>query len=207
MLPPTPFALSEYRRGVTPDLEVAPREPVFAVGLISPKEVPFVLVREAIGSDHVGSMVAWLVWRGDACVGYVGATLGGLNPFAGGAPLASRKAFSPHRAVAIWRTHIVDGSGHGHGAHVLARVPSRRLGIMSSAYVEIIRQLSAHGWALRSTPKARSADAKALWGRLHATPAIVVLKRRAPAGEMREFAFMLAGAPTLAVPGPTVARP
>jgi hypothetical protein len=173
---------------------------------VSAKGIPFVLVREAIGSDHVGSMLAWLVWRDDACVGYVGATLPAENPFAGGAPLAGRKALSLYRAVAIWRSHIVDGTGSGHGAHVLARVKSRGLGIMSAAYVEIVRQLSEHGWALRSTPKARSEDAKALWRRLRSTPDVEVLRRRA-AGDVREFAFMMLGASSLAVPGPAVMRP
>lgn len=35
-----------------------PRQPVYAVGLVSLEGVPFVLVREAAGQDHIGVMIA-----------------------------------------------------------------------------------------------------------------------------------------------------
>lgn len=200
--PPTPMALGQYRRDFTPDLEAGPREPVYAVGLVSPKGVPFVLVREAVGRDHVGHMIAWFLWRDADCVGYLGASLP-TDPFTGGAPLPSTRALDVKRSVDIWRSHIADGSGLGMG-QTLARTPSRGLGLGSAAYVEIIRQLSLHGWALRSKPSARSADAKALWKRIREAPGVELVRRR-PNGVMLEFAVMLAGTPALRAPGPVIA--
>lgn len=205
--PPTPCALEYYSRNFTPDLEVRPREPVFAIGLVSTKGVPFVLVREAIGGDHVSSTLAWLIWRENACVGYVGTTLGTCDPFLDGEPLGSRRALNVFRRVTIWRSLIVDGTGSGTGGDVLARVPSRGLGIMSTAYVEIVRQLSTHGWALRSNPKARTADANALWSRLRATPGIEVVRSRIENGEVREFAFMLVRTLAMIPPRPRMPQP
>lgn len=193
--------LATYRRDFTPELEAAPREPVDAVDLVSAKGIPFTLVREASGVDHVGRMLAWLVWREDACVGYIATSVQGLPPSAdpfdrtaAAAPPRTRRDFSPWRVVAIWRSLIVDETGLGTGAGVLARVPSRGLGIMNAAYADIVRQLSERGWVLRSNPHARSPDAKRLWKRLAATPGVQVVRSRVRAGSPHDYAFMLADA-------------
>ena len=187
-----PYPLAMYRRDFTPDFEVAPREPVFAKSLVSPKGVPFVLVQEAIGHDDISRMLAWLIWRDRNCVGYVGTTLSGpKKPFEDGPPLASRRQLNVRRAVTIWRCHIADGSGRGTGAEMLARVPSRGLGIMTAAYAEIVRQLSEHGWALASKPENRSREAKWLWRNLRSVPGIEVVRSRSWDAKGREFAFIL----------------
>lgn len=202
-------SLDTYRRTFTPDLEVAPRDPVCAVDLVSPKGVPFTLVRESPSApEAVTRDLAWLIWRGDACVGYVGGNLVSryVDPFLRpSAPYTSRRQLKVGRAFAIWRTHIVDGTGQGTGAGVLARVPSRGLGIMTGAYLEIIRQLSCVGWSLRSNPRARSADARALWARIASAPGVEMVRSRAAAAPGREFAFMLAA--TLARRPAPVAAP
>lgn len=189
MKPPRPKPLRQYRREGRPDLEVEPREPVHAVGLVSPKGVPFVLVREQVGSDSYGSMLAWLLWRGDACVGYVGTTFPAGDPFADACHANSWAGLDVRRAVYIWRCHVVDGTGRGTGAQVLARIPSRGLGLAFTSYVEIITQLSAHGWALSSNPKARSADAKRLWERLRDSPEVEILRSKKRDGVVRDYAF------------------
>lgn len=150
------------------------------------------LVREAIGHDGFSRMLAWLIWRDRNCVGYVGTTLtGSRNPFEDGPPLASRRQLNVLRAVTIWRCHIADGSGRGTGADMLARMPSRGLGIMTAAYVDIVRQLSEHGWALASKPENRSRDAKLRWRNLRSVPGIEVMHSRSWGAKGREFAFML----------------
>jgi hypothetical protein len=176
--PPISLSLGAYWRAFKPDLEAGPREPVYAVGLVSPKGVPFVLVREAIGADHVGQMIACFLWRDSACVGFLGATLTG-DPFGGGAPLRSRRGLDVKRTVAIWRSHITTGGGgeSKECLHDFARLPSRGLGLAFASYVEIVRQLSVHGWALRSKPSARNSYANALWHRLRATTGIEVVRR------------------------------
>lgn len=202
MRPPSPLPLEQYWRDFTPDLEAAPREPVYAVGLVSPKGVPFVLVREELGTDRVGHMIAWFLWRGRACVGFLGASLLD-NPFVGGQPIGSADALNVRHSVDIWRSHVADGRGVGQIAEQFSRMASRGLGLGYATYLEIIRQLSHHGWALRSYPTLRSPEAKAVWDRLGRAPG-VNLVRPAHNWDMREFAIMFAGSPALRPPGPIV---
>ena len=192
-----PLPLPQYLRTTTPELEAAPRRPMVAVDLTSPVGVPFTLVREATAADGA---LAWLVWRERACVGVVAANV--WNSGTVGDPFAPTRPYAPYRtaaafrrtprAVGIWRTWLADGSRTCHAAEALDPVPSRGLGIMTSAYLEIIRQLSAHGFALGSYPNARSAAAARLWRRIATTPSLTLVSRRPPGGEPTVCAFMAA---------------
>ncbi len=173
--------LSAYRRAFRPDHEAAPRAPVAAVALTALGGAPFVLVREASAADAYGRMLAWFLWREDRCVGFVGANVADprADPFAAGAPLTTRKALRPERRVTVVRCYLADGTGAGMGEH-FAPLASRGLGLMTAAYVEIVRSLSEHGWALASNPAARTDAARRLWARLAAAPGIEVVRTRAP---------------------------
>lgn len=169
--------------------------------------MPFVLVREAIGEDHAGGIIAWFLWRANACLGFVGASLTG-NPFKGRAPLRTTGEIVIARSVAIWRSHITRGdhTDATHALYSLARLASRGLGQGFATYVEIARQLSVHGWALRAKPSAHSADARALWMRFRKAPG-VHFARKKPDGVVLEFTVMLEGSPAFAAPGPVIAAP
>jgi hypothetical protein len=109
-----------------------------------------------------------------------------LDPFAGSL-ISSRRAMNPYQSFKIWRSVITDGRDRRFG-----ELPSRGLGIMTSTYIEIIRQVSCGGWALASNPKARSLQAKALWGRIRGVRDIEVVRSRS-SNHPFEFAFILAG--------------
>lgn len=97
-------ALERYRRQFTPDLEVGPREPVHVVELVSAKNVSFTLVGEALGAPEAGRDLAWLIWREDACVAFVGGNLAWRQrdpfrqPFA---PLRHGERLHPQRAFVV----------------------------------------------------------------------------------------------------------
>lgn len=185
-------SLSAYRRTFRPDHEAAPRDPIAAVHLTAVGGEQFVLVREAPGEDAFGRMFAWFLWREDACVGFIGtnvATRSG-DPFGPGVPLVSRKDLHPKRRVDVVRCYLTDGTGTGMGKH-FSPIPSRGLGLMTAAYLQVIRDLSTHGWALASNPRARiSEESRRLWARLAATPGIEIVQKRIP--RRHDFAFACA---------------
>lgn len=191
---PVSGSLASYYRAFKPDHEAAPRPPVAAVALTAAGGVPFVLVREEAARDAFGQMLAWFLWRGNACVGFLSGNIApGLgSPFVSGRAYAARAEFRLGRQVNVVRCYVTDGAGKGMGEG-FAPIASRGLGLMTAAYLQIIRELSGCGWALASNPAARISEAsRRLWQRIAATPGVEVVEKRRPV--RRDYAFMLADA-------------
>ena len=204
-----PSPLAEYARDFTPDLEAAPRTPVFAVNLMSHTGVPFTLVREAVEKTGLRRGLAWFVWRGRDCVGYVGTNLttGVWRPFTPGfGPAITRRHVVKCRTAKIYRSFIADGTGIGTGARTLALVASRGMGIMWRAYAEIVRELSESGWALSATHNAQSPEALALWRRLEQTPGLTIIRSRRGTHAGLQFGAILRDHLAAFTPAPNVAR-
>lgn len=186
-------ALRRYARTYSPDHEVSPRAPVAAVDLVSPTGVHFTLVREAlepIGDGPTGiRALAWCLWTEAGWVGYLGSNVqtnstanDELRPFRAIPSRRSPRAFNRWSTVEAYRCWLTDGT-HPEFASVMARGH----GLMYTAYVQIIRELSMIGWTLSSGYTARNAQSRALWERIRGTPGIEVVRSVA---QRREFGFV-----------------
>jgi hypothetical protein len=152
--------------------------PVWAAEFITRAGVPFTLVREQEWKDGHGGVCAFQVWREEGWVGFVHTEFDkrGAMPFSdSGAPLERMRDVSLAPALGIWRAFLTDGSDVRDG---MRPIPSRRLGIMSTAYLAILVQLARHGWVLGSNARAHSAEAKALWRALTLSGLPLVKRQR-----------------------------
>jgi hypothetical protein len=172
----TRIDLTRYRRTERPDLEAVPAPPESAATLLTASGLRFVLVREAVRVVDGVRTCCWFTWRDDVCVGFLSTYLDRAIRLPYGtpprAPVGKRRVLT--RGFMIWQARVTNGYAVG-----LAEVPSQRQGIMTAAYLHIIKELSSFGCALASNPKARNRGAKALWRCLETHPSVQIVKSRA----------------------------
>jgi hypothetical protein len=189
-----PIELDRYWRTVKPDHEVAPRQPVSAIELISPAGTPFTLVREEIelpdpNSGRRAAALAWCLWIDAGWIGYIGSNVPldahgrVLEPRGRITARRSLAATNRYQSVEAYRCWLTDGR-----REEFAPVNARGQGLMYAAYACIIRDLSEMGWTLSSPYRARNKVSRAMWDRLRAIPDIEIVRSRVL---RREFAFFL----------------